>query len=62
VQKRYFDVERQFAKENAVLGHDFQAVTSKLRELQAREAAMHTTAAVRVREVGGPATHSVLES
>lgn len=51
MQRKYVETEQVFAKENEVLGEEFQAVTTKLRELQVREAALHTSAAVRYREV-----------
>lgn len=50
MQRRCVETDEVFAKENTVLGEEFQAVTKKLRELQAREAALHTSAAVRFLE------------
>ena len=53
MQRKYVDTERVFAKENLELGQFFQDVTSKMRELQAREVALHAAAAARVQEVRG---------
>lgn len=62
MQRKYIDTERVFAKENVELGQEFQHVTSKLRELQAREVALHTTAAARVQEVSGACSAVVISA
>ena len=60
MQRKYVDTERVFAKENVELGEEFQDVTSKMRELQAREAALHTAATARVQEVGGACSATLI--
>lgn len=51
MKRKYAETEEVFAKENAALSEEFQMVTQKLRELQAREGALHLSAATRYREV-----------
>lgn len=51
MQRKYAETEQVFAKENAALSEEFQMVTQKLRELQAREEALHLSAATKYREV-----------